>query len=469
MAKIYKIALFVLITVFFPLGVDAANLSFYPASGSHPVGSSFVMGVYVGSADQPMNAASGVISFPKDMLEVVSVSKTGSVLTIWAEEPTFSNSDGTVSFEGLVPNPGFNKSSGKILTITFRVKSVGDSNIRFSSSSVLANDGKGTNILTVTGTAQVTSSLVAPRNIKADKEKPSHFDIAEVSRQDETDPRAKFIFDASDDIGIDHYKIMIDGVDLGKWKKDESDRYETPAYGPGKHTIIVSAVDKAGNIRSSTADFFIKGLDVPTFVTYTKSLQSGEVFSIQGMTYINGEVKIWLKKRKGEPINFIVKADKTGQFMLVGEDGLTDGVYDLWAEASDYRGARSLPTDKVTIIVSKSAVFRIGSMAFNFLSLLIPLLSMLFVLVIVIIYGWHRLSVFRKKLRKELGEAESALHKSFNLIKEDIKEHVEMLEKTSNKRELTKEEEKIFKQLRRNLTDAEKFVAKEMEDIEKLI
>lgn len=458
-----------MLTGFLPLLVDAATLSFSPASGPHPVGSSFTVGVYVGTVDQAMNAASGVISFPKDMLEIISVSKSGSIFTIWAEEPVFSNNDGTVSFEGLVPNPGFMGSSGKILTMTFRVRSVGSSIIRFSSSSALANDGKGTNILAGVGTAQFTLGPSVPINNKADKEKPSYFDVAEVSRQDETDPRAIFIFDASDDIGINHYEIMIDGVDLGKWKNEESNRYEAPAHGPGKHTIIVKAVDKAGNTRSSTADFFIKGLDIPIITTYSKNLQSGEILSIQGTTYIQGEVKIWLEKRKGELSNFTVQADKDGQFIWVSEDGLADGVYNLWAEAVDKRGAKSLPTEKITIVVSKSAVFRIGNIAFNFLSLLIPLLSMLFVLIVALLYGWHKLSIIRKRLRKEVQEAESALHKSFNLMKEDIREHVEMLEKTNNKRELTKEEEKILKQLRRNLSDAEKFISKEMRDIEKLI
>ncbi|MSR71551.1 MAG: hypothetical protein EXS50_02715 [Candidatus Taylorbacteria bacterium] len=469
MEKIYKIVLILFIIGFLPLGADAAALSFSPASGSHPVGSSFTVGVYVGSIDQAMNAASGVISFPKDMMEVVSISKTGSLFTIWAEEPVFSNSDGTVSFEGLIPNPGFTGSSGKVLTVTFKVKSVGTSIIRFSSSSALANDGKGTNILTAIDTAQFTFGLSVPTNNKARKEKSSYFDVAEVSRQDETDPRAKFIFDTSDDAGIDHYEIMIDGVDLGKWKKEESDRYEAPVYGPGKHTIIVKALDKAGNTRSSTSNFFIKGLDAPIFTTYSKNLQSEEMFSIQGTTYINGEVRIWIEKRKDEPRNFTVQANKDGQFIWVSEEGLMDGVYDLWAEVVDKRGARSLPTDKITIVVSKSAMFRIGGMAFNFLSLLIPLMSIVFVLIVTILYGWRRLSIFRKRLRTEVEEAESTIHKFFNLMKEDIKGYVEMLEKTNGKRELTKEKEKTLKQLRRSLRDAEKFIAKEIRDIEDLI
>ena len=42
-----------------------------------------------------------------------------------------------------------------------------------------------------------------------------------------------------------------------------------------------------------------------------------------------------------------------------------------------------------------------------------------------------------------------------------------MLEKTRTKRELTDEEEKVIKQFKSHLYGAEKFVKKEIEDIEK--
>ena len=60
--------------------VQAATLSFSKPAESYIVGSTFSVSVYVGSGGQSMNAASGVISFPSDKLEVVSLSKTGSIL-----------------------------------------------------------------------------------------------------------------------------------------------------------------------------------------------------------------------------------------------------------------------------------------------------------------------------------------------------------------------------------------------------
>ena len=146
MVKIYKIALFLFLFALAPLSVDAASLSFSKPAASYNVGSTFSLSIFVESPDQAMNAASAAISYPSDKLEVVSLSKSGSIITLWAEEPSFSNGNGTISFEGVVMNPGYT-GTGRLLTVTFRAKAPGQANASFSSGSVLANDGQGTNIL----------------------------------------------------------------------------------------------------------------------------------------------------------------------------------------------------------------------------------------------------------------------------------------------------------------------------------
>lgn len=130
----------------------AATLYFTPSSGSHAVGQTFSVSVYTGSTDQAMNAVSGTVSFPSDKLELLSLSKTGSIVSLWVQEPSFSNGAGTATFEGIVLNPGYTGSAGKIITLTFKAKQAGVAALSFTTSSVLANDGKGTNILTGVGT-----------------------------------------------------------------------------------------------------------------------------------------------------------------------------------------------------------------------------------------------------------------------------------------------------------------------------
>lgn len=158
--EINKTLLFVFFLIFYfiflPSISFAANLYFLPSVGTFGVGKTFTVSVYVSSTDQAMNAASGVIIFPTDKLQVTSISKTGSIFDLWVKEPSFSNISGRVSFEGIVLNPGFKGSSGKIISINFLAKSAGKANLALSSASVLANDGKGTNILKEIGSATFT-------------------------------------------------------------------------------------------------------------------------------------------------------------------------------------------------------------------------------------------------------------------------------------------------------------------------
>jgi len=170
--KISKLKTVILFSVFcflfsFPVCVFAqtATLFFSPATGNYSVGDSFSANVYVSSPNEAVNAISGTITFPQDKIKAVSLSKAGSIINMWVQEPSFSNSNGTVNFEGIIPNPGFTGSSGRIITINFKSISSGAANVSFSSGSVLANDGNGTEILKGLGSASF--SLVAAKPISS--------------------------------------------------------------------------------------------------------------------------------------------------------------------------------------------------------------------------------------------------------------------------------------------------------------
>ena len=128
----------------------AATMQASPSSGSYQIGDTLRIAVTVSSPVQSINAASGTLAFPSDKLQFLSASKDGSIMTIWAQDPSYSEyaGAGSVSFEGVVPNPGFTGSNGKIITVAFRVKAVGTATLSFAQASVLANDGMGTNVLT---------------------------------------------------------------------------------------------------------------------------------------------------------------------------------------------------------------------------------------------------------------------------------------------------------------------------------
>jgi hypothetical protein len=125
----------------------AASLSVSPSTGVYQTGAVFTATVMVNSAGQSINAADATLSFNPSELSVVSVDRSSSIFSLWVTEPTFSNSAGTISFSGGLPS-GYAGSNGTVVRVTFRVLGSGSSRVTFSNGSVLANDGRGTNVLT---------------------------------------------------------------------------------------------------------------------------------------------------------------------------------------------------------------------------------------------------------------------------------------------------------------------------------
>jgi hypothetical protein len=562
--------LFLVLGLFFPASFAfAATLYFNPSSGNFTVGNILTTSVLVNTQGESINNSDAVINFPTDLLEVVSVSKSGSIFSLWVEEPAFSNSAGTISFNGGLPTPGFNGAAGEIINIVFRVKKAGSASVIFSSAAVRANDGYGTDILknkaqaqfNLISSAELSPPIVSPpitagvpaapeisspthpdpnkwyalkdakftwplssditgsrllvgriptavptityippissrevtdledgiwyfsvqlRNsagwgaisrfrFQIDTERPERFEIIKVRRDDLTEPRAKFIFDASDKTsGIDYYEVRINNEDPQVWRDDGSHTYETSNLQPGKYILLAKAIDKTGNSLSNSVEFTIEALESPIITEYPKELQSGEILIIKGKTkYPDAQINIWLRHEKDEAKIYSVKSDKDGKFTFVADDRLSSGIYTAWAEVTDARGAKSNPGEKVTILVGQAAFIRIGSWAVGFLAVTVPLIALILLLVYFLYHWWHKFMTLRKRVRKEIREAEQALHKAFDLLKEAIREQIKMLEKTKSRRQLTEEEEKIIKQLKRDLDDAEKFVRKEIEDVEK--
>jgi len=139
--------LFGSLTPFFALA-ENASLYLRPSSGTYAVGSTFEVGVYMNTGGNNVNAVKVDLQFPPDKLQVVSPNLGKSIISFWVIQPTFSNSNGTISFQGGVPPPGINTTDGYISSIIFRVINVGVAAISIKDSSrVLLADGKGSDIL----------------------------------------------------------------------------------------------------------------------------------------------------------------------------------------------------------------------------------------------------------------------------------------------------------------------------------
>ncbi len=146
-----------------PAHAAGATLKLSPSSGVYEVGALVDISMIVDTGGEAINAVAATLQFPADKLQVVNPAASTSFISIWVTAPTYSNTDGTVTFQGGLPNPGIKTSAGVISTITFRVKAPGPVTLKYAPSArVLKNDGQGTNILTATSTAEIVLKVPPP-------------------------------------------------------------------------------------------------------------------------------------------------------------------------------------------------------------------------------------------------------------------------------------------------------------------
>ena len=148
-----------------PFFVDAASVYLSPSSGSYSVGDQFTVDILASGSGQEINAVNATIIPKNSNLQIVSASKSGSILDFWTVEPKVQ-SNGSIQLEGVMLGKGYSGSAAKIATATVRARSEGQSGLSVTSAEVLANDGLGTKLATTLGTANFS---VNPRPIVEDK------------------------------------------------------------------------------------------------------------------------------------------------------------------------------------------------------------------------------------------------------------------------------------------------------------
>lgn len=124
-----------------------AKLWLSPSNETRYAGEVFSVNVFLNSLQSPVNAISGELSYPKDLLEVERVSLAGSILSVWLEEPTLEEDTGHIRFSGGLTQPGFKGAQGLVFSLSFRALGEGTASITWEKSEVLANDGKGSPVL----------------------------------------------------------------------------------------------------------------------------------------------------------------------------------------------------------------------------------------------------------------------------------------------------------------------------------
>lgn len=164
--KLFKkriLATFIAVTfLLIPLSTHAATLSISPSSLNTNVGGTFSVKINVNTLGKSINNGEATISFPTDLLEVTSISRSSSIFSLWIEEPSYSNLTGKINFNGGIANPGFSGAAGTIANVTFKAKKQGSASISFSAGAVRENDGLGTDILTSKNGTTITINSAIP-------------------------------------------------------------------------------------------------------------------------------------------------------------------------------------------------------------------------------------------------------------------------------------------------------------------
>ncbi len=118
-----------------------------PRKQEYTVGETFPMKVEITGIHQPINAVEADLSFDPKILQVVKIDTSNSFATIFVSR-TYDNLQGLIHIVGGLPNPGFFEKKGGLVTVYFGSLSPGVGSIAFLPQSVvLANDGKGTDVL----------------------------------------------------------------------------------------------------------------------------------------------------------------------------------------------------------------------------------------------------------------------------------------------------------------------------------
>lgn len=492
--RLILIGLFALL----PLGASAATLSVVPTATSISAGNIVTVRIVTNTSGVAINEAGGTLQFPTDLLDVVSVSKGGSVFTLWVEEPAYSNSAGTVSFDGGIPNPGFT-GAGTVLTVTFHAKRAGSASISLRDAAVRANDGLGTDVLTGAGGTTLTIADTAAPAPTPTQPQPTPVTPAPVVA---TGPNA-----ITNLVSSTH-------PDQNLWYSDPNPRLSwiLPEGATAIQTIVGSTtsvtpsvtyqpaisekqikelVDGIAyfNLRAKTArgwgpvsSFKLKidatppTLGNPEF-SYDLIRRQLVITNIDAKDAASGLAKLELVIDDGEPLIIrpeeIVNGTYRHDFKTAGEPTLlsaaitalpsTGGTHSAALTAYDQANNKTTATGAFVVPVAliNQTLFSIGSLPVTLLAFIIFVLLVMLASVAAAGYAWYRLLTAKKSTRTRSARREQVVHRALSMFRTDLERHLKTIEQASADRKLTPEEKRLRDDLTENLTDLERYLKKE--------
>lgn len=478
----------------------AAELSVTPASGSYNAGQTFTARIQVQPGGDSINAVEADLTFDNDVLSVESVSKDGSVFTLWPVEPTFSNSNGTISFGGGHTAPI--DTSSTVLNVTFRVQGSGGSGtVSFSDASVLAADGQGTDVYDGGNPATYTVSAAAdPAPEPEPTPEPAESQPPEAEGEDSDaltfgePPRAPEVgsqtfLDPSvwynTKEGLFTWELPFDVNAMAVEIATSSDNEPEEIFDPPIEEFAISEENVSDGVQYLSIQFqnqvgWGAVLNRPIRIDTTPpepfeiDVQAGTspssfpLLKFAAKDETSGIDLYELTIADREPV--VITPDEAKLGYLLGE--LEDGTYTATVVARDKAGNETTASVPVLITAGWQPEEETEEET-TFWSFITPGNVLILVLVLLVvgqfaymIYDRRRMRAHEEQLRKEAKEIQDQMEKIFSALRDEI--HDQINDITKRKR-LSKKEKEAVESLNQALEVSETLIEKEVNDVKKLL
>ncbi len=269
--------------------------------------------------------------------------------------------------------------------------------------------------------------------------------------------------------GIAEYQIAV-GADAPVKVAAESVKdgaYRLAFNKPGQHEVVVRVIDRAGNTAESELALEVPLDPAPTLDFVPTSVPANQEFTVTGRGVGAGASVSILAEFEGSlrrPVTVV--ADDAGAFSWTGDLDRA-GRWQISAEVIGPSGPLSARSAASTIEITDSVVAQYGPWVMKYLSIIVPVVGSCLLLVFVVYVLWYGISVYRYRVRRRARVARDGIHRAFGLVKEDLTAHLSLLQSARSDRPLSKEQEVVVAELERNIDALEKYVAKQIERIEK--
>lgn len=460
-----------------------AVLSFNPPSGTIGVGKTLTITVAIESP-QAFNSANAVVNFDKNILSFESVSKAGSSFSFWPEEPTISNSEGKLTFGG----GGTTALTGKKTILTFVMKGLklGKSDVTFTTGSVLAADGKGTDILSTKSIATYTVSASAvddtptppppPPPTSALGPLPELPDVSASSHPDEAIyynvAKARFLWELP-------FDVLVVRMDLDKNSKTDPKTNYDPAinekefdqltdgemyfhlkykndvgWGPTEHKKIL--VD-----RTPPPPFTLE-LSAPASSTDVK-------MKFSATDTLSGIDRYEIVIDSGNAIKIPVNEVKNDEYTLSSQ---SPGAHSLELKAFDKAGNYAAVDGKFTIegeVSSASSKGGVEEVPPTINWMLYINIFLIAIIAFLVGYLWYERKSFRKEkyiAKREADELRDGLTSIFAALRDEVGEQAGALFQKPNP---SAQDREVIGKINEALDLSEELISKEAEDVRKLL